>query len=45
MTEICANCKREVKEVCRDGYCKDCHVSITFEDCMNNTWLEKWDKK
>jgi hypothetical protein len=39
----CVNCHREVADVCGDGYCRDCHVSITFEDCIKGTWLKKWD--
>jgi hypothetical protein len=36
---ICkGSCKREVKEVCHDGYCRDCHVSITWESCLDGTW-------
>ena len=32
----CENCKKEV-EVCMDGYCKECHVSISWEDCTTKT--------
>lgn len=28
----------KAEELCRDGVCRKCHVSISFEDCMNDTW-------
>ena len=28
-------------EVCGDGYCRECHVSLSFEDCVNGTWVAK----
>lgn len=37
---ICkGSCKREVTEVCQDGFCRDCHVDISWEDCVDGTWL------
>lgn len=32
------SCDQEVDEVCRDGYCRACHVSITWESCLDGTW-------
>ena len=34
----CESCKKEVSEVCRDGFCRKCHVDLTFEDCCDKTW-------
>ena len=34
----CINCGRKVKEVCPGGYCRKCHVSLSFEDCCDGTW-------
>ncbi len=40
--EVCEGCGQLVDELCRDGYCRKCHVAISFENCINNTWLEEW---
>jgi len=37
----CVDCGKEVDEVCGDGFCRDCHVSLSFEDCIDGTWLAK----
>ena len=34
----CSNCNKEAAEVCQDGYCRACHVSVSFEDCTNGTY-------
>ncbi len=34
----CRDCHKEVNEVCGDGYCRNCHVSLSFEDCMDGTF-------
>lgn len=34
----CSNCNKNVKEVCLDGYCRKCHVSLSFEDCVSGTF-------
>ncbi len=31
--ETCGKCGVPAKELCRDRYCRGCHVSLTFEDC------------
>ena len=31
----CTHCERNVKEVCKDGYCKTCHVSCSWKDCQS----------
>jgi len=38
---LCIGCDKEVKEVCRDGFCRACHVDLSFEDCCDGTWLER----
>ena len=37
----CNGCGKEKKELCSDGYCRKCHVSISFEDCINKTFEAK----
>ena len=27
-----------VDVVCGNGFCRNCHVDLTFEDCINKTW-------
>lgn len=34
----CVNCGSWVKEVCGDGYCRDCHKSCSWEDCITDTF-------
>ena len=41
----CVNCGKIVKEVCPDGYCRDCHVSLSFEDCCDGTWSARMMKR
>lgn len=42
----CYICEKMVDEadVCSTDACRDCHVSITFEDCVNRTTPDdlKW---
>jgi hypothetical protein len=33
--ETCLICDNEVEEVCPDGVCRDCHVSVSWEDCCS----------
>jgi hypothetical protein len=35
---ICAECKKKVTEVCPDGYCEECHVSCSWEDCTTGAF-------
>ena len=37
----CVSCKKEVKEVCADGYCRACHVSCSWEDCVTQNFEAK----
>ena len=39
----CVNCGKlnEPKDVCGDGYCRDCHVSLSFEDCISGAWVKR----
>ncbi len=34
----CKNCNEEVDNVCRDGFCRECHVSITWDECVSRTF-------
>lgn len=38
----CENCRiRTNKEdLCGDGYCRECHRSVSFEDCVSGAWVE-----
>jgi len=37
-TGTCVNCGALDVEVCWDGYCRQCHVSLSFEDCVSGRW-------
>lgn len=37
----CSICGKEVSEYCSTLTCRACHVSITFEDCVNRTTPEE----
>lgn len=41
----CESCGNDVTEVCRDGYCRKCHVDLSFEDCMDGTYTANILKK
>jgi hypothetical protein len=28
-------------DVCPDGYCRECHVSLGFEECCDGSWGER----
>lgn len=34
----CEGCRKDVSEVCKDGFCKDCHVTCSWEDCITGTF-------
>lgn len=36
--ETCYKCGKPAEELCPDLYCRDCHESLTFEDCCDGTW-------
>jgi len=38
---VCDNCHQEVDKTCPDGFCKNCHVSVTWEDCITRTFEAK----
>lgn len=40
----CVSCSQEVEEVCGDGFCRDCHVDLSFEDCCDGTWVARQHK-
>ena len=37
----CIGCGKEVNEVCGDGYCRSCHVGLSFEDCVSGEWVRR----
>lgn len=39
--EKCRRCRNPVKTVCPEGYCPDCHVSITFTACVERGHEER----
>lgn len=28
-------------DVCPDGYCRECHVSLSFEACCDGSWVRE----
>jgi hypothetical protein len=32
---VCVNCGKRSSERCNDDYCRDCHVSLSFDDCVS----------
>jgi len=37
----CEKCRRIVSEVCGDGFCRRCHISLSFDECMSGAWIER----
>jgi hypothetical protein len=37
----CISCNKEVVEVCGDGFCRECHVDLTFDDCVDGTYMAR----
>jgi hypothetical protein len=39
----CTSCGKEKPEaeICQDGYCRDCHVSLSFEECCDGSWVRE----
>lgn len=37
----CVDCGKRRKEVCGDGFCAECHKSLSFSDCVDGTWSVK----
>jgi hypothetical protein len=35
---VCMDCGETAAELCQDGYCRACHVSLSFDDCTDGTW-------
>lgn len=40
-TKTCEDCGNDVTEVCGDGYCRECHVSLSFDDCVSGEWVRR----
>ena len=41
MSDNCEACGEESDELCGDGYCRACHVSLSFEDCCDGSWVQR----
>jgi len=41
----CTMCDKETEELCGDVVCRECHVSLSFEDCCDGTWSASMAKK
>jgi hypothetical protein len=39
----CASPEREHDEsdICPDGYCRECHKSLSFESCVDGSWVDE----
>lgn len=39
----CQGCEDdfEEEEMCGDHFCRDCHKSLSFEDCMSGLWVDQ----
>ncbi len=38
---VCQNrrCRMPDREYCNDGYCRECHVSLSFESCVDGSYV------
>lgn len=36
--ETCLGCG-ETKECCQDFYCRECHKSLGFDECVDGSWV------
>lgn len=36
----CELCSVHVEDRCGDGVCRACHKSLTFESCLDGSWIE-----
>lgn len=37
----CTKCKEMVDEVCGGEHCRDCHISIGWEECLDGSWNDR----
>lgn len=37
----CFMCLLLFKELCQDDVCRNCHTSVTWDDCTSGTWNAK----
>jgi len=37
----CSSCGRDATERCKDDYCRECHVSCSWESCIDGTWANE----
>lgn len=38
---LCLLCGKETAELCPDGGCRACHVSLSFEECCDGSWAAR----
>lgn len=43
--QTCSICGKSAEEVCRDLVCRECHESLSFEECVNGSWTKEYIKK
>ena len=41
----CVMCGKETDELCPDEVCRECHKSLSFEDCCDGTWSARLELK
>lgn len=39
--EICVMCEKPAEELCGDQVCRDCHKSLSFEECVSGEWARE----
>lgn len=39
--EMC-NMPNSEDDLCGDGYCRECHVSLSFEECCDGSWARRF---
>lgn len=37
----CKSCNKKVNIVCKDGFCRNCHKTCSFNDCVTSTFEAK----
>ena len=41
----CTICGKVALEYCNDLVCRNCHKSLTFEECVDNSWAKNFKNK
>lgn len=37
----CDGCSKVVVDRCGDDRCPDCHISLTWDDCVSGAWTKR----